>query len=92
MVIAWSRKAVLYPRRLGRWLLSSPAVRSARRLVNPRNRASDEVHSSSQGDGTAQFVARSSDDRLAAMQKITSACPNMQCFPLTLHPRSSDSD
>jgi galactokinase len=38
----------------------------------------------SQGDGTAQFVARSLEDRDAAMGKITEAFPNMQCFPLTL--------
>jgi len=39
----------------------------------------------SQGDGTAQFVARSSADRDAAMEKITEAFGETQCFPLTLH-------
>ena len=38
----------------------------------------------SQGDGTAQFVARSPDDGNAAMAKILEAFPKMQCFPLTI--------
>jgi galactokinase len=38
----------------------------------------------SQGDGTAQFVARSADDRDAAMAKIKQAFPETECFPLTL--------
>ncbi len=38
----------------------------------------------SQGDGTAQFVARSEQDRDAAMEKITESFPQMQCFPLTI--------
>jgi len=38
----------------------------------------------SQGDGTAQFVARSQADRQAAMEKITRAFPEMTCFPLTI--------
>ena len=38
----------------------------------------------SQGDGTAQFVARSAEDRDAAMKKIVAAHPQMQCFPLTV--------
>ena len=38
----------------------------------------------SQGDGTAQFVARSAEDRDAAMAKIKQAFPDTQCFPLTL--------
>ena len=40
----------------------------------------------SQGDGTAQFVARSAADRDAAMAKIVATCPKMQCFPLTICP------
>ncbi len=40
----------------------------------------------SQGDGTAQFVARSAADRDAAMRIITDHCPHMQCFPLTIVP------
>lgn len=40
----------------------------------------------SQGDGTAQFVARSESDRDVAMSKISSAFPQMQCFPLTIFP------
>ncbi len=38
----------------------------------------------SQGDGTAQFVARSAADRDAAMAKITAAFDQMICFPLTI--------
>ncbi|MDY6912857.1 MAG: GHMP kinase [Planctomycetota bacterium] len=38
----------------------------------------------SQGDGTAQFVARGAEDRDAAMKKISAAHPKMQCFPLTI--------
>jgi galactokinase len=40
----------------------------------------------SQGDGTAQFVARGTEDRDAAMSTITLTYPQMQCFPLTLVP------
>jgi len=40
----------------------------------------------SQGDGTAQFVARSAADRDAAMDKIVRAFPQMRCFPLTIAP------
>ena len=40
----------------------------------------------SQGDGTAQMVARSSADRDEAMKKITAAFPDMRCFPLTIRP------
>jgi len=39
----------------------------------------------SQGDGTAQFVARSPADRRAAIEKIRRALPRMRCFPLTIH-------
>ncbi|HDZ19887.1 hypothetical protein LCGC14_0204600 [marine sediment metagenome] len=39
----------------------------------------------SQGDGTAQFVARSEDDRQAAMDAITQMFPEMQCLPLTIN-------
>jgi galactokinase len=38
----------------------------------------------SQGDGTAQFVARSALDRKAAIAKIEKAFPRMKCFPLTI--------
>jgi len=38
----------------------------------------------SQGDGTAQFVARSKEDRKQAMAIITQSFPEMQCFPLTI--------
>jgi galactokinase len=38
------------------------------------------------GDGTAQFIARSEQDRQAAMAKITAALPPMRCFPLNIVP------
>ena len=38
----------------------------------------------SQGDGTAQFVARSTADRDAAMELVTRKYPQMRCFPLTI--------
>jgi galactokinase len=40
----------------------------------------------SQGDGTAQFVARGPADRQEAMAKIADAFPQMRCFPLTIAP------
>jgi len=38
----------------------------------------------SQGDGTAQFIARSVADRDAAIAKIEEAFPQMRCFPLMI--------
>jgi galactokinase len=38
----------------------------------------------SQGDGTAQFVARGPADRQEAMARIADAFPQMRCFPLTI--------
>jgi len=38
----------------------------------------------SQGDGTAQFVARNVNDRDTAMAKIEATFPQMRCFPLTI--------
>jgi len=38
----------------------------------------------SQGDGTAQFVAKTLEDRDRAMEKITTSFPQMRCFPLTI--------
>jgi galactokinase len=38
----------------------------------------------SQGDGTAQFVARNAEDRQRAMERIAEAFPKMRCFPLTV--------
>ena len=42
----------------------------------------------SQGDGTAQFVARSAADSDAAMKKITDTFGQMQCFPLSIAPHA----
>ncbi|MBI4204909.1 MAG: GHMP kinase [Betaproteobacteria bacterium] len=38
----------------------------------------------SQGDGTAQFVARDDESRHEAMARVTARYPQMRCFPLTL--------
>jgi len=46
----------------------------------------------SQGDGTAQFVARSARDRRAAMAKIAAAFDTMQCFPLTFRRHGAGPD
>jgi len=43
----------------------------------------------SQGDGTAQFVARCGADRKTAMAKIKASYPQMKCFPLTIAPPAS---
>ena len=40
----------------------------------------------SQGDGTAQLVAKSRGDRDEAMKKITAGFPDMRCFGLTITP------
>ena len=40
----------------------------------------------SQGDGTAQFIARSAADRKTAIERIEQAWPQMQCFPLDIAP------
>jgi galactokinase len=40
----------------------------------------------SQGDGTAQFVARSEADRESAMDVIARKFPQMRSFPLTIVP------
>jgi len=57
---------------------------------------SEHVHGGkgvgSQGDGTAQFVARSESDRQAAMAKIAEAFPETQCFPLTLRRHQPSGD
>ena len=45
----------------------------------------------SQGDGTAQLVARSQDDRRAAMEIINHLQPAMRCFPLSIVPAGKES-
>ncbi|HAU37282.1 MAG TPA: GHMP kinase [Phycisphaerales bacterium] len=44
----------------------------------------------SQGDGTAQMVARSPSDRDTAMAILRRAMPQMQCFPLTISPAAAN--
>ncbi|MFP4105033.1 MAG: mevalonate kinase [Phycisphaerae bacterium] len=46
----------------------------------------------SQGDGVAQFVARSKAARSAAMGLIRERYPQMRCFPLTMLPADSRRD
>ncbi len=43
----------------------------------------------SQGDGTAQFVARSEADRQAAIEALLTRFPDMRAFPLTIVPQSA---
>jgi len=43
----------------------------------------------SQGDGTAQFVAKTSKDREIAMAKIHAAFPDMRCFSLSIKKANS---
>ncbi len=43
----------------------------------------------SQGDGTAQFVARDAESRAAAMELIHRDMPNMRCFELNIAPNFS---
>ncbi|NQU74953.1 MAG: GHMP kinase [Planctomycetes bacterium] len=44
----------------------------------------------SQGDGTAQFVARSPQDQLKAMAVIERMYENMRCFPLSILPAGGE--
>lgn len=66
--------------------LASPLLHAALNFSD----ISDDVYGGkgvgSQGDGTAQFVARSEAHRLAAMEKIIAAFPTMHCFPLNIVP------
>lgn len=41
----------------------------------------------SQGDGTAQFVAKSPADRIVAMMRLQERFPKMRCFPLDIGKR-----
>jgi len=44
----------------------------------------------SQGDGTAQFVARSPADQRAAIRAVEAHFPRMRCFPLSILPAGHD--
>jgi len=78
------------------------APHSPQQLASPKlhellafGEIADHIHGGkgvgSQGDGTAQFVARSERDRWAAMKEIERAFPEMRCFPLTITPTGSRS-
>ncbi len=64
--------------------LASPLLHEVLALESIRPHVYGGKGVGSQGDGTAQFVARSADDRDEAMRKVTEACPQMRCFPLTI--------
>jgi galactokinase len=64
--------------------LASPLLHELLDLPDLREHIHGGKGVGSQGDGTAQFVARSAEDRDAAMEKITRAYPRMRCFPLTI--------
>ena len=66
--------------------LASPLLHQVLALEAIRKRIHGGKGVGSQGDGTAQLVARSPKDRLAAMAKIRKAFPRMRCFPLTIMP------
>ncbi|MFC1636357.1 mevalonate kinase [Planctomycetota bacterium] len=77
----------VFDKRVARYspnLLSSPLLRE----VLQYDRIDEHVYGGkgvgSQGDGTAQFVARNASDRENAMVKIEEAFPQMKCFPLTI--------
>ncbi|MGC9454215.1 MAG: mevalonate kinase family protein [Phycisphaerae bacterium] len=64
--------------------LASPLLHEVLNLPDIREHIHGGKGVGSQGDGTAQFVAASPQDRDEAMRKIVRAYPNMQCFPLTI--------
>jgi len=64
--------------------LASPLLHSVLHLDSIAEHVYGGKGVGSQGDGTAQLVARSAGDREAAMEKVRQAFPQMQCFPLTI--------
>jgi galactokinase len=66
--------------------LASPRLRKILALESIREHVYGGKGVGSQGDGTAQLVARSAADRDAAMAKVQQAFPDMRCFPLTIAP------
>ena len=65
--------------------LASPLLHAVLSLEELREHVHGGKGVGSQGDGTAQIVARSREDRDAAMEKIHRRFPEMKCFPLTIH-------
>jgi galactokinase len=64
--------------------LASPLLHQVLSLPSIRDRIHGGKGVGSQGDGTAQIVARSAADRDAAMTEIVRVFPHMRCFPLTI--------
>ncbi|MFP3936994.1 MAG: mevalonate kinase [Phycisphaerae bacterium] len=64
--------------------LASPLLHEVLNLPDIQEHIHGGKGVGSQGDGTAQFVAASPEDRDEAMRKITRAYPQMRCFPLTI--------
>jgi len=64
--------------------LASPLLHSVLALSDIQPHVCGGKGVGSQGDGTAQFIAKSEADRDLATQKIVQAFPQMRCFPLTI--------
>lgn len=64
--------------------LSSPLLHSVLKYEGIAEHIHGGKGVGSQGDGTAQFVCRSVEDRDAAIEKIEATFPQMRCFPLTI--------
>jgi galactokinase len=66
--------------------LASPLLHQVLALEGLRPHVHGGKGVGSQGDGTAQLVARSAADRDAAIALILRTFPAMRCFPLTITP------
>lgn len=64
--------------------LSGPLLHEVLRLPEIQDHIYGGKGVGSQGDGTAQFIARSEEDRAQAVGKIMKAFSQMRCFPLTI--------
>ena len=64
--------------------LAAPLLHELLELPDLQNHIYGGKGVGSQGDGTAQFVAKSFEDRNRAMEKIRNSFPQMRCFPLII--------
>jgi len=67
--------------------LSSPLLHKLLSLESIQEHIYGGKGVGSQGDGTAQLVARSKSDCDEIIGKIKAAFPKMRCFPLTIYPQ-----
>jgi galactokinase len=70
--------------------LASPLLHELLRLPDIAGDVYGSKGVGSQGDGTAQFVAKGAESRTAAMSKVSRAFPQMRCFPLTVTPQGGN--